>query len=127
MGTEIDVSWLWLTLILPVIIGIFKHEIATFIGDYSTYRNRSFDQDGDPGTGEDCYLQCDATGDFNKITVAEYRFGLAPSKRKVITHQTAPSGDLDKVIVVPYSYSKWSSMVKGSLPRERTLNKRNYI
>lgn len=112
-------SWLWATILLPVLMGIFKKEIATFMRDYRIYRNRSFDEDGDPSTGQDCYLFNAATGVYNQITVAEYKFGLVPSKRKVITHQSDPEGDNSKVIVVPYSYTKWLGMVKGSLQKDK--------
>jgi len=117
-------NWFWATILLPVIIGIFKKEIATFINDYRTYRNRSFDEDGDPSTGQDCYILNEATGDYNKITVAEYKFGLGPSKRKIITYQNDPEGDNSKIIAVPYSYSKWSSMVKGSLQKDKASQMR---
>lgn len=115
-----DTNWLWITLVLPVLIGFFKNEISSLIGDYMVYKNRAFDEDGDPGTGEPCYIQSSATGQYVKVLVAEYQFGLAPSKRRVITHQKSPEGNIDKIIVVPYSYSAWAGMVKGSMPKPRT-------
>jgi len=114
-----DANWLWITLVLPVIIGIFKNEIGRFFSDYTVYKNRAFDADGDPGTGQHCYVQSGATGEYVKVYVDEYQFGLAPSKRKIITHQKDPDGDQGKVIIVPYSYTIWASMVKGSLQKER--------
>jgi len=114
-----ELNYLWATICIPVIMGFFKSEISTFIGDLMIYRNRAFDNDGDPGTSQDCFIQSGATGEFNRITVAEYRFGLAPSKRKVITYQADPNGDKDKYIVVPFSYAAWAGIVKGSLQIEK--------
>ena len=114
-----DINWLWITLVLPVVVGIFKNEIGRFFSDYTVYKNRRFDNDGDPGTGEYCYIQSGATGEYVKVYIDEYEFGLVPSKRKVITHQKDPDGDENKVIVVPYLYTQWVSMVKGSLQKER--------
>ncbi len=128
---DFDANWLWITLVLPVVVGIFKHEIGRFFSDYTVYKNRRFDSDGDPGTGQHCYVQSGATGEYVKIYVDEYTFGLAPSSRKVITQQKDPEGDEWKVIVVPYSYTQWASMVRGSLQKDRTervlLDKQNLI
>jgi hypothetical protein len=101
------------TVLIPVI-----NEIANFFGDLMTYRNRSFDEDGDPGTGQDCFIQSEATGEFNRVTIKEYKFGLAPSNRKVITLQKSPVKN-DEVIEVPYTYKKWATIVKGSLSKPR--------
>jgi len=115
---ELDVNWLWITLVLPVAIGIFKNEIGRFFSDYATYQNRMFDTDGDPGTGQYCYIQSSATGEYVKIYIDDYKFGLAPSDRKVITFQDDPDGTGNKIIVVPYSYTQWKGIIKGSLQRE---------
>ena len=120
-------NWFWVTILLPVLIGIFKKEIATFINDWRTYKNRSFDEDGDPGTGQDCYILNEATGVYNQITIAEYKFGLVPSKRKIVTLQPDPEGNENKIIIVSYSYSKWSSMVKGSLQKDKIEQKEKII
>ncbi len=114
---NIDTNWILITLFLPVIIAFFKKEISTLIGDYMIYKNRAFDNDGDPGTGQKCYVQSGATGKYVLLTVASYHFGLSPSKRKIITHQSDPNGDERKYIVVPYTYSVWNKMIKGSLQK----------
>ncbi len=116
---NIDTNWIIITLFVPVIIAFFKKEISSFIGDYIIYKNRMFDVDGDPGTGQDCYIQSSATGKFIRITVDKYQFGLSPSKRKIITFQSDPDGDPDKIIVVPYTYSVWNSIIKGSLAKNK--------
>ena len=47
-----ELNYLWATIFIPVVIGFFKKEISTFIGDLMIYRNRAFDADGDPGTSQ---------------------------------------------------------------------------
>lgn len=104
------------TVFIPVFLGIFKNELSKFFTDLNIYRNRMFDEDGDPGTGEDCYLQSGATGAWSKITIKEYQFSILPSKRKIITLQNSPER-VNEIIIVPYSYNQWVNMIKGSLSK----------
>lgn len=105
------------SIIIPVIIGFFKREITSFFEDLSTYRNRRFDVDGDPGEGCECYIQKGTTGLFKRILVKEYTFHIFASKREVITVQDAPEGK--GVIIVPYTYAQWRDRLRGSLVKSR--------
>jgi hypothetical protein len=106
------------SIIIPVVIGFFKREITNFFDDLSTYRNRRFDEDGDPGEGCECYIQKGTTGLFKRILVKEYTFHLFASKREVITVQDAPD-KADGVIIVPYTYAQWRDRLRGSLVKDR--------
>jgi hypothetical protein len=107
---------LLVTIIVPACLVVIKREADSFFTDLSTYRNRRFDMDGDPGIGCECYLLNQYTGKFKKILVKDYTFHLFESKREVITVQDAPDvieeGD---VIIVPYTYAQWRNLIKGSL------------
>ncbi len=105
------------TILIPATIFAIKKEVAAFFEDLTTYRNRRFDYDGDPGIGCECYLQVPATGEFKKILIKDYTFHILASKRWVITVQEAPSKE--GVIVVPYTYEQWRNLIKGSLNRNR--------
>lgn len=105
------------SVLIPVIMAFFRKEISNFLTDLSTYRNRRFDNDGDPGIGCECYLQSKATGKFKKILVFDYTFHIYSTKRNVITVQDAPDGE--GVIIVPYTYSQWRDLIKGSLSKRK--------
>lgn len=106
------------TILIPVIIAKIKQDIAIFFEDLTTYRNRRFDNDGDPGVGCECFLQNGTTGIFKKILVKDYTFHyIFASKREVITVQDAPEGE--GVIIVPYTYAQWRDLIKGSLIKDR--------
>ncbi len=115
---EFDLKWVQITL-LTFVIGFFRKEITTFISDYNIYRNRMFDDDGDPGTGQYCYIQTKKSNDFKLIYIKDYKFGFLPSSRVVVTHQDDPEGNKDKIIVVTYTYAIWSEIIKGSLQKDR--------
>lgn len=96
-------------LIVPVLIGFFRKQISDFITDAITYKNRKFDDDGDPATGQDCYIQCAATGQYISLYIKEYRFGILPSSRRVVTVQNY----YDMRLTVTYTYEQWRGLVKG--------------
>lgn len=106
------------SILVPAIVAMFKTQIAQFFDDYTVYKNRMFDADGDPGTGEYCYLQNKTTGKFVKLMVFKYEFSFWPSKRLVWVLWPAPSGEEGKVIIVPYTYSQWANIQKGSLEKD---------
>jgi len=106
---EFNFNGFYTLLLLPVLIGFFRKQISDLIADYMVYRNRKFDDDGDPATGQDCLLQCAATGVFNQVFVKQYRFGFLPASRRVVTIQQSR----DRRMVVTYTYSQWRSIVKG--------------
>lgn len=105
------------TILIPAIIFAVKKEVTAFFEDLTTYRNRRFDFDGDPGIGCECYIQNPATGIFKKILVKDYTFHLLASKRWVVTVQEVPGKR--GVIVVPYTYAQWRNLIKGSLNKSR--------
>ena len=109
---ENNIEWMLTILIIPVLIGFFKTQIGNFLEDYMVYKNRNFDSDNNPATGQDCMLQSPATGEFSMITIDLYEFSIFPAKRRVITSQKIKSGK----IIVAYPYSIWKNLVKGSVP-----------
>lgn len=121
---DLPFHWFWFTLVVPIIVGIFKSEIAGLFRDYAIYRHRMFDEDGDPATGEPCYIFI--KDKFIKVMVAEYQFGLSPAKRRVITHQPDPEGNFNNMIVVPYTYTQWANLIKASVPKPRTDPERKF-
>lgn len=111
-----NMDWILITLVLPIFIMIFKEEVLSFLYDFKLYRNRLIDSDGDPATGEECYIQTSrSSGSFHKILVTEYKFGLSTSKRKVITHQK--NLDTGEVLKISYPYKEWAQIIKGIIPK----------
>ena len=108
----INKNWFYSVIILPIIIGFFKSTISTYIEDRKIYKTRKYDDDKNPKTGEYCLLQSGATGNWNKILIKEYKFGILPTSRKVITIQESQYGKT----LVAYSYDQWKNLVTGTLP-----------
>ena len=109
-------DWILITLVFPTIILIFKQELLSFLFDLRLYKNRLIDADGDPATGEDCYVQTGrSSGSFHKVTVAAYKFGLSSSKRKVVTLQE--DSESGEILKVSCPYKEWSQIVKGTVPK----------
>ncbi len=104
------------TILAPLAVTVIKVALSEFFDDLSTYMNRRFDEDGDPGIGKECYLETTGRGRFEKVIVKDYTFGIFGNKRNVVTIQKAPDGN--GVIVVPYTYKRWKSMLKGSINKE---------
>lgn len=105
------------SILIPVLIAKVKKDLAIFFEDLTTYRNRRFDGDGDPGIGCECYIEKGTTGLYKKILVKDYTFHILAVKREVITVQDAPEGE--GVIIVPYTYAQWREVLKGSLIKNR--------
>jgi len=127
MNMDHDIlAWGWTVVLLPVLIGVFKSQIGEFIGDYMLYRNRRYDSDGDPGTGQWCMVQSAATGEWCRAFVEKYTFSIfRPSKRLVhvwFPHQDALDPNFDKCrtewIKAPMPFKAWRSMMSGGLPKE---------
>lgn len=106
-------NWILTVMLIPIIVAFFQKQIGAFIEDFSIYKNRQFDDDGDPGTGQCCMIQNKATGKFTKIKIIKYMFGIKPSSRKVLTAQKTELG----TIFVVYTYDQWKNIIKGSLPK----------
>lgn len=121
--TSIDINTIFntiaVTIVVPACVAVIKRELDLFFEDLSTYMNRKFDNDGDPGIGCECFVEKGTTGTYKKITVMDYTFHIFASKREVITMQQAPSGGDDCVIIVPYTYAQWRDILKGSRIKSR--------
>ena len=104
------------TILIQMLIGIFKQELSNFFTDLILYKNRFVDVYGDPGVGSDCYIQ--VTDSYKRITVLDYQFGFLSANRKVITLH--PINETD-VIIVSYSYVQWNDLIKGSIPIDRSV------
>ena len=105
------------SVLIPILLAKIKKDVTIFLEDLTTYRNRRFDDDGDPGIGCECYIEKGTTGLYKKILVKDYTFHILASKREVITVQDAPEGE--GVIIVPYTYAQWRGVLKGSLIKNR--------
>lgn len=104
------------TILVQLLIGIFKQELSDFITDLMLYKNRHIDIYGDPGIGNDCYIQVNE--DYKRITILDYHFGLLSVDRKVTTLHHINENE---VIIVPYSYVQWNNLIKGSVPINRAV------
>ena len=107
-----NISWIYLTVILPIVIGIFKKEILDFYRDIKIYRNRLFTDMISPEIGHTCYLLNEATGNFQKILISKYKFGFLSINRVIITKQINPN-NTNEIIIVIYTYSQWFNLIKG--------------
>ena len=109
---EINISWLWSFILLPFIVGFSKSYINSFLQDYSIYKNRMFDDDQNPKTGQSCYIKSSATGNWSQIVVSEYTFSIFfPSKRTIKTIQQQQKRGYTLAVV--YTYQEWKAILKG--------------
>lgn len=105
-----DVNWIWVAVILPVLIGFFKAEIGRILTAYNVYRLRSFDVDGDPTTADAVQMLNGATGEWGDATIEKYVFSLSSKKRGV--YILYPDGGREKISLVI-----WAGMRKRQPPK----------
>jgi hypothetical protein len=106
-------EWGWLTILLPVLIGIFKQEIGEIIFAYQSYSKRSFDADGNPNTPDAVQILNEATGDWERATIKKWVFSLDSTKRGIYLLWPCRNG---AVAAERLSFQKWKAMRKRHLP-----------
>ncbi len=105
--------------IITVFIGIFKTQLGSFFNDLSLYRNRRYDKDGNPATGEICHIFNPATGAWGQAYIEKYTFSVFPSGRKVYVWFESLDSDFKNIwIRSPMLYSNWNNLLSG-IKREK--------
>lgn len=101
------------TLILPLLAALFKREISNLYTTWTLYKNRQFDQDGDPNTPEFCQLYNSATGGWADIKIERYLFSFDQNKAGVYILHLLPDG---KTAAERIPFLVWDGMRKRNLP-----------
>lgn len=76
-------NWIWGVIVLPVVIGVFKSELASLWTAWSVYHARPFDDDGNPDTIFNCEVFNGSNGEWVPVKIVGYRMSLNKNKRGV--------------------------------------------
>jgi len=94
-------SWLWVMVLLPVLVAIFKTELGKIFTAWNIYRLRAFDLDGNPGTEDQLQLLNGATGEWSDAIIEQYVFTLSSKTRGVYLRY--PDGGREKVSLITWA------------------------
>jgi len=104
-------NWIYSVMIAPILMGFFKSSISDYLEDIAIYITRKYDDDKNPATGQYCLIQSGATGQWFKIFIKDYKFGILPNNRIIITEQETNEG---KSTVI-YTYKQWKNIITGTV------------
>ncbi|MEM0979920.1 MAG: hypothetical protein AAGH78_06560 [Cyanobacteria bacterium P01_H01_bin.58] len=103
------------TFLLPLLLALFKREIASLYQSWAIYHSRPFDQDRNPNTPDRCQLYNPSTGLWENILIEKYEFSLNQDKRGVfICHPVAEDEKTWARERIPFDV--WASMRKRTMP-----------
>lgn len=111
-----EIDGLIKVLIIPVVLGFFKTEIANLITAWNVYRKREFDRDGDPDSPDKAQLLNGSTGQWGDITIEKYVFSLNSAERGV--YVLYPDGGRERISLI-----NWAKMRKRWPPEEKPEDK----
>ncbi|MEO0986283.1 MAG: hypothetical protein AAFY20_12120 [Cyanobacteria bacterium J06639_14] len=104
------------TLLLSLIVALFKREIGSLYQSWAIYNSRPFDQDRKPDTPDRCQLYNSATGDWEDILIEKYQFSWKRDQRGVFICHTVMNGDTIKLAKERIPFDVWSAMRKRTMP-----------
>ena len=97
---KFEFNWFFAMVVIPVIIGFFKTEIANFFTDFKIYRTRAF------SVGDSVDLLNPNTGKWGCVVILDYDFNFDPIGRVVeILHS---DGHVEQI-----PFSSWATMRKA--------------
>lgn len=108
------------TLLLPLLIALFKREISNLYLSWAVYHSRPFDQDRDPGTPDRCQLYNSATGTWESILIEKYQFSLNQDKRGVFICHPVATEDAIAWSRERLPFDVWAQMRKRSMPATKS-------
>ena len=94
-------NWIWIAIILPVIVGLFKSEIGSFLLDLKIYKTKEFSE------GDEVELLNTSLGKWGKVIILDYTFSLSPHHRVVTFQHT--DGHIEHI-----PFKIWASMRKAA-------------
>ena len=107
-------NWLVVAIIIPMVVGFFKAEIANIFTAWNVYRLRAFDADGNPATSDRVQILNGATGEWGDAVIERYKFSLFAKTRGVYLRY--PDGGREKV-----SFLTWAGFRKRVPPSRSRL------
>lgn len=103
------------TLLLSLVVALFKREIGSLYTSWAIYNSRPFDQDRDPSTPDRCQLYDASTGAWEDILIEKYQFSLNRDKRGVfICHSVPDKNGVWARERIPFDI--WADMRKRTMP-----------
>ncbi|MGF1521705.1 MAG: hypothetical protein ACFBSF_05225 [Leptolyngbyaceae cyanobacterium] len=106
------------TLLLPLVVALFKREIGSLYQSWAIYNSRPFDQDRKPDTPDRCQLYNSSTGEWEDILIEKYKFSWKQDQRGVfICHPVATKDDNTMQWAkerIPFDV--WATMRKRTMP-----------
>ncbi|NER80597.1 MAG: hypothetical protein F6K42_13685 [Leptolyngbya sp. SIO1D8] len=104
------------TLLFPLLIALFKQEIASVYQSWAVYNSRPFDKDRNPNTPDRCQLYNSATGSWETILIEKYQFSLDRDRRGVFICHAIGDQEVKQWARERIPFDVWAGMRKRSLP-----------
>ena len=104
------------TLLLPLVVALFKREIGSLYQSWAIYNSRPFDQDRKPDTPDKCQLYNSATGKWEDILIERYQYSWKQDKRGVFIGHPVAQGDTTQWARERIPFDVWASMRKRTVP-----------
>ena len=104
------------TVLLSLIVALFKREIGSLYQSWAIYNSRPFDQDRKPDTPDKCQLYNSATGEWENILIEKYQYSWRRDKRGVFICHPVTHGDTTQWARERIPFDVWASMRKRTLP-----------
>ena len=105
------------TLLLPLLIALFKSEIAALYQSWAIYNSRPFDRDRNPDTPDRCQLYNSATGEWEDILIEKYQFSVDRDKRGVFIRHAVNDGETVLWARERIPFDVWATMRKRTVPK----------
>ena len=101
-------NWIWITVVIPVVIGMFKTELGNLLKAYRTYKLRVFE------VGSKAQLFNGAAGCWGGIvSIEDYKFSLSAATRGVyIRHE---DGGAEKVGILEWATWRKRPALEGKI------------
>lgn len=104
------------TLLLPIVVALFKREINSLYVAWAIYHSRPFDQDRNPLTPDRCQLYNEATGVWENVLIEKYQFSWKRDQRGVFICHSATDGSTASWARERLPFDVWAAMRKRSMP-----------
>jgi hypothetical protein len=125
---ELTITQLWSIFITGILVGIitlFKNEIvnfiSTWISDRKLYKNRRYDTDGDPSTGQFVTVVVPATGQAIKVWLEKYTWDHFDPFKRLAVLKWPYNNEPDLYFDTAMPYAVWRTFLSGSLPSKHCI------
>lgn len=105
------------TLVLSILVALFKRELGSLYVSWAVYHSRPFDQDRNPSTPDRCQLYDPSSGGWENILIEKYQFSLSQDKRGVFICHPVTEGDTLHWARERIPFDVWAKMRKRTMPQ----------